>query len=88
MDLECAFEIAVAAHRGKIDKTNNDEIYSEFIERAAYNQIGRAVKITDLNDNLKLSRISKPAQTDFARIDRCRAALQDLGSQATELVKD
>lgn len=63
----------------------DDETYSEFIERAAKNEIGRAVKIADLRDNLDLSRIAKPTQADFARMDRYRAALQHLGGQSPEL---
>ena len=62
-----------------------DETYSEFIERAARNEIGRAVKIADLHDNLDLSRIAQPTQADFARMDRYRAALQHLGAQLPEL---
>src|SRR6056300_1456378 len=48
----------------------DQETYSEFIERAARNEIGRAVKVADLQDNLDLSRIAYPTQTDFARMDR------------------
>ena len=61
------------------------ETYSEFIERAARNEIGRAVKIADLHDNLDLSRIAQPTQADFERMDRYRAALQHLGGQSPEL---
>lgn len=63
----------------------DQETYSEFIERAAGNEIGRAVKIADLHDNLDLSRIAQPTQADFARMDRYRAALQHLGGQSPEL---
>ena len=63
----------------------DDETYAEFIERAARNEIGRAVKIADLHDNLDLSRIAQPTQADFARMDRYRAALQHLGGQIPEL---
>ena len=63
----------------------DDETYAEFIERAARNEIGRAVKIADLHDNLDLSRIAQPTQADFARMERYRAALQHLGAQLPEL---
>ncbi len=66
----------------------DDETYAEFIERAARNEIGRAVKIADLHDNLDLSRIAQPTQADFARVDRYRAALQHLGGQFPELAGD
>ena len=64
------------------------ETYSEFIERAARNEIGRAVKVADLRDNLDLSRIARPTQADFARMDRYRVALQQLGGQSPELADD
>ncbi len=64
----------------------DDETYEEFIERAARNEIGRAVKIADLHDNLDLSRIAQPTRSDFARMDRYRAALQRLGVQPPEVV--
>lgn len=65
-----------------------DETYSEFIGRAAQNEIGCAVKIADLNDNLDLSRIANPTQADFTRADRYRAALEQLGGQVPELADD
>jgi hypothetical protein len=47
-----------------------DETYSALIERAARNEIGRAVKIADLHDNLDLSRLPNPTEADFARLER------------------
>lgn len=66
----------------------DDEAYEAFIERAACNDIGRAVKIADLQDNLDLSRIGKPTQADFARMDRYRAALQYLDGQRPAPAED
>lgn len=66
----------------------HDETYSEFIERASRNEIGRAVKIADIHDNLDLSRIAQPTQADFARMDRYRAALRHLGGQLSKLADD
>ena len=66
----------------------DQETYSEFIERAARNEIGRAVKVADLQDNLDLSRIAYPTQADFARMDRYRNALRHLGDQLPELTND
>ncbi len=65
-----------------------DETYSEFIERAARNEIGRAVKIADLHDNLDLSRIAQPTQADFARMERYRAALRRLEGRHPERAED
>ncbi|MBW6418588.1 hypothetical protein [Celeribacter sp. PS-C1] len=56
------------------------ESYSEFIERAAQNPIGRDVKMADLRDNMDLSRIAEPSAADLARMDRYRSALRTLNS--------
>lgn len=56
------------------------ESYSEFIERAAQNPIGRDVKMADLRDNMDLSRIAEPSAADLARMDRYRSALRKLNS--------
>lgn len=66
----------------------DDETYSKFIERAAQNEIGRAVKIADLHDNLDPSRITEPTQADIVRMDRYRKALKYLGGQLPELADD
>ena len=49
--------------------------YFAFIKRAAANQIGRKVKIADIEDNLDVSRIADPTADDKLRIDRYRTAL-------------
>lgn len=65
-----------------------DETCSEFIARTARNETGRVVKIADLHDNLDLSRIAKPSEEDFTRMDRYRAALKYSGDQLSELGDD
>jgi (p)ppGpp synthase/HD superfamily hydrolase len=55
------------------------EDYFDFVRRAAANPVARPVKLADLRDNLKLSRIPAPSQRDHDRIARYRAALQMLG---------
>lgn len=49
--------------------------YIGFIMRAGENEIGRRVKISDLKDNLDLTRIAAPAQRDYDRIRRYEEAL-------------
>ncbi|MBW6416877.1 phosphohydrolase [Celeribacter sp. PS-C1] len=56
------------------------ESYPDFIERAAANPIGREVKISDVRDNMDLSRISAPTEADLARMERYRGALSRLSS--------
>ncbi len=51
------------------------ETYNDFVRRAADNPIGRAVKLADLQDNCDLSRISKPSERDFQRIEKYRSAI-------------
>lgn len=48
--------------------------YFAFVRRAGLNAIGRQVKLADLRDNLDLTRIRNPTQSDFDRIEKyCRA---------------
>jgi len=41
----------------------------EAAKRAAANPIARVVKLADLADNMNLTRISQPAEKDFARLE-------------------
>jgi (p)ppGpp synthase/HD superfamily hydrolase len=56
------------------------EDYSDFIERAYKNPIGRNVKIADISDNLDIKRISEPTERDFERLKKYRKALTFLQS--------
>jgi (p)ppGpp synthase/HD superfamily hydrolase len=58
------------------------ETYEDFVRRAAANPIGRAVKLADLQDNCDLSRISKPSERDFQRIEKYRKAIDLIGRLA------
>ena len=51
-----------------------EELYEEFIRRAALNPIARLVKLADLEDNMDLSRISRPTTKDYARLDKYKSA--------------
>lgn len=54
------------------------EEYDQFIKRVKRNPLARKVKIADLKDNLDLTRIKKPKQRDFMRIEKYRRALSEL----------
>jgi len=51
------------------------EPYEDFVERAAQNPIGRAVKLADLEENSDLSRIASPSWEDLERIEKYRRAI-------------
>ena len=44
------------------------ESYDDFVQRAAFNPIGRRVKLADLEDNSNLSRVANPTEKDFRRL--------------------
>ena len=54
------------------------ESYVEFVQRAGANDLARAVKLADLEDNLNLRRIPNPQPHDLERITRYVAARQYL----------
>jgi len=54
------------------------ESYMEFVQRAGANDLARAVKLADLEDNLDLRRIPDPQPRDLERIVRYVAARQYL----------
>lgn len=60
---------------------SDESIYMKFIERAAANPKGRAVKRADLEDNMDLSRIEVPTARDYQRIEKYRRALLLLDTQ-------
>jgi hypothetical protein len=55
------------------------EDYEDFVRRAATNQIGRRVKLADMQDNSDLSRIAAPTERDFQRIEKYRRAIDLIG---------
>lgn len=57
---------------------SDEQVYMDFIRRAAANPIGIAVKRADLMDNLDVSRITQPTERDYDRIAKYRRALEIL----------
>jgi len=53
-----------------------DESYEEYIERILPNQTACRVKLADLTDNMDLTRIKNPSESDTARMQRYSAALK------------
>lgn len=47
-----------------------NEGYFDFINRANLNNIARAVKLADLEDNMDIKRIKDPSDKDFSRIKK------------------
>lgn len=60
------------------EEEDSDEGYMHFIERAAKNPLARAVKMADLSDNMDLSRIESPTDTDYARLGKYQRAWEYL----------
>lgn len=52
----------------------SNESYDEFINRILNNKLACYVKLADLSDNMDLSRIEKPTQKDYERIEKYRKA--------------
>src|SRR5215475_5616109 len=54
------------------------EAYEEFILRAAANEIGRRVKLADLEDNSDMSRLPSVTEPDMVRLRKYRDAIEML----------
>jgi (p)ppGpp synthase/HD superfamily hydrolase len=61
-----------------VTKSDSDSSYSDFIERAKANAIGKEVKIADLKHNMDLSRIPSISNLDLERLERYRKSLEIL----------
>ena len=64
-----------------VTKTSEEEDYNEFVQRALTNEIGRAVKIADIRDNLDVTRIGDLRQKDMNRLNKYKNALKVLLGQ-------
>jgi (p)ppGpp synthase/HD superfamily hydrolase len=68
------FEPAILSALDAVTKRDG-ESYMDFVRRAAADNIGRAVKLADLADNMDLSRIAQPTPKDFERVQKYRQAV-------------
>ena len=55
-----------------------EESYDQFIARVKTNPLARKIKIADLEDNLKIGRLSLLTVTDFDRLKKYQEALKQL----------
>ena len=62
----------------------NDEDYETYISRIKPNPIATKVKLADLEDNMDLTRIDKPKEADFKRVEKYRKAWLALGNSTAE----
>lgn len=70
-----AFSPAVLSAVDALTRREGED-YEEYVRRAARDPVGRRVKIADLEDNADLSRIERPSERDFARIEKYLRALE------------
>ena len=52
--------------------------YLEFVSRAKTNKIGREVKLSDIKDNIDITRIKDFTEKDMVRLQRYLFAMQEL----------
>jgi (p)ppGpp synthase/HD superfamily hydrolase len=57
------------------------ETYEVFVHRSGQDQIGRRVKLADLEDNSDIARIAVPTEKDLKRLEKYRKAIEQLRSQ-------
>ncbi len=54
----------------------DNEPYQDFINRVTENKVACYVKLSDLRDNMDLSRIPNPTQKDHERVEKYRKAAE------------
>jgi (p)ppGpp synthase/HD superfamily hydrolase len=57
---------------------NPRDSYEEYVSRIKPNPIARAVKMADLEDNMRLERVPEPTERDWARLQRYHRAWREL----------
>ena len=57
---------------------DEDETYEEFIKRVGKNPLATKVKLSDLANNMDISRIPNPSEKDHERIEKYRKAAEYL----------
>ena len=59
-----------------------DEVYDVYLARVAANPIARRVKIADLEDNMRLQRLSQVSDADLARLRKYHRSWKTLKAVA------
>ncbi|GMK41286.1 hypothetical protein PCCS19_43420 [Paenibacillus sp. CCS19] len=62
---------------GRLTRSQEDS-YEAFIEKTKGNWIARNVKIADIKENMNLSRINNPTESDYNRLEKYKNALARL----------
>lgn len=57
-----------------------EDTYKDYIEKISLDPVAREVKIANLTHNMDISRIPKPTEADFKRIEKYKQALDFLKS--------
>lgn len=57
---------------------DKDETYEDFIKRVGKNPLAAKVKLSDLANNMDISRIPNPSEKDYERIEKYRKAIEYL----------
>jgi len=71
-------ETVIEAVEALTKRPEEENDYDAFIRRVAPNPLARTVKLADLRDNCDMSRIAKPSQKDWRRIEKYKRAIQYL----------
>lgn len=66
----------------------DDETYEQFVARAAFDPIGRKVKIADIEDNMDIRRLSEITEHDRERLNRYLTSWRTLRGMAQCPVED
>ncbi len=64
-----------------VTKKSDKEKYENFIQRAKRNDLGRKVKISDIRDNLDVSRLKLITEKDKNRLKKYEGALKILNNE-------
>ena len=64
-----------------VTKKSDKEKYENFIQRAKRNDFGRKVKISDIRDNLDVSRLKLITEKDKNRLKKYEGALKILNNE-------
>jgi (p)ppGpp synthase/HD superfamily hydrolase len=77
-DLEAAGFVSEVVEAVRALTKHEDEAYDGYLARVAANPIARRVKIVDLEDNMRLQRLSQVSDSDLARLRKYHRSWQTL----------
>ena len=78
LETEEGFSAEILDGLRSVTKITEDEDYDEFIKRCLKSDIGRAVKIADIRDNLDVNRIETLTEKDLKRLNKYKRSLKAL----------